>query len=92
LLPKEGQIILSNLLSGEYKVLVYYHDGKSYNAVANLVLKLLDLGIYLLMILLALIMSFYIFIINGIRCVISKKIKRRGLKASKNDSRNGIES
>jgi hypothetical protein len=36
-LPYEDeQIVLSNL-SGEYKVLVYYHDGKSYNAVANFV-------------------------------------------------------
>jgi hypothetical protein len=50
---KEGQIILSNLLSGDYSVVVYYHDGKSYSGVANFVfLKLLDLGIYLWMILL----------------------------------------
>jgi hypothetical protein len=41
----EGQIILSNLLSGDYSVVVYYHDGKSYSGVANFVfLKLLDLG------------------------------------------------
>jgi hypothetical protein len=39
-----------------------------------------------------LIISFYIFIINGIRCVKKIKIKRRGIKASKNDSRNGIKS
>jgi hypothetical protein len=40
---KEGQIILSNLLSGDYSVVVYYHDGKSYSGVANCFLKLLDL-------------------------------------------------
>jgi uncharacterized membrane protein len=93
-LPLKGQIILSNLLSGDYSVVVYYHDGKSYS-VANFVLKLLDLGIYLWMILL------YVVLISIILYIYYKwnkmlypkiKIKRRGTKASKNDSRNGIKS
>jgi hypothetical protein len=33
------RIILSNLLSGDYSVVVYYHDGKSYSGVANFVFE-----------------------------------------------------
>jgi hypothetical protein len=74
-------------------VLVYYHDGKSYSGVANFVfLKLLDWYLSLDDTPVCSPNQYHLYIYYKWNKMLypKTKIKRRGIKASKNDSRNGI--
>jgi hypothetical protein len=73
-------------LSGDYSVVVYYHDGKSYSGVANFVFLKLDLGIYLWMILRIVLISIILYIYykwNKMRYIQKLKLREEELKHQK---------
>jgi ligand-binding sensor domain-containing protein/DNA-binding CsgD family transcriptional regulator len=85
---KEGQIILSNLLSGDYSVVVYYHDGKSYSGVANFVFEVarpwyLSFWMILLYVVLISIILYIYYKWNKMRYIQKLKLREEELKHQK---------
>lgn len=85
---KEGQIILSNLLSGDYSVVVYYYNGKSYNAIANFVFEVarpwyLSFWMILLYVVLISIILYIYYKWNKMRYIQKLKLREEELKHQK---------